>query len=193
MNEKSHKLWLSQQASDDLKKKPESKPEPEPEAKPVNELQKQRLADKRRRDEIHSRERAQRKALFQAAKDSDKELGIVCTKYYAAEALELDDRRKMQHMKVKVHDLKKEAEDLDSKIKLLKEKWRKKREAYGKAKTDMNDFSIKLTITARMKRGVQEAWTRCEEAWSKISRTFVKKHRDRSVRKQAKEILKVDK
>ena len=168
------RLRLSKQAAEQR-----TKPKP----KPIEQGIKQR-------DEAHALIRAKRKAQFAAAKESDKVLGVLCTKYRTAEALELEGQRTLKRMSVKVDELEKEAKDLDTRIKELQEKWRKKRAAYGEAKTNLNDFSVKLTVTKRLKRGIQEAWDACEEAWSHISRTFAKKHRDRKVKKTAKEILR---
>ncbi len=151
---------------------------------------KKRLDLKKHQDVIHTRDRAHRKALFQAAKDADEELGAVCTKYHEAARLEFDSRRKLQKMRENVNKLELDAKDLDNKIKTLQLKWRAKRTEYGKAKVEMTEFAVNLTVMERLKRGVQESWSKCQNAWEQLNRAIVKKHRNRDIKRVAKDILK---
>ena len=142
------------------------------------------------RDEAHSLIRAERKAQFAAAKDADTNLMLACGHYDAASTVHTADKKALLKIAERVNRLETEAKQLDTQIKKLQLEWRAKRKAYGEAKTERNDFAVRLTALARTRNEVQEAWDACEEAWGKISKTFVKKHRNRAARKSAREILK---
>ena len=176
------RLWLSEQASKDLKRK--SKLETKPEFKLIE------------RNEEHSRDRARRKAMFQAAKTTDKMLTEACDSYDVAAKEHISHKKVLKGLSEDTDRLEDEAKVLDDKIKQLQNKWRLKRKAYGDAKSTLNDFSIKLTAAARGIANVRAAWDAFQVAWGKLSKTQEKRltamqlKYHRAARKRAKEILR---
>ncbi len=179
---KSMKLWLSDKASKQLKEKQASNVE-----KPTSE---DKLADRKRRDEEHGRLRARRKAMFENAKLTDRMLTQACDSYDVAAKAHIDHKKVLKGFSDHVDKLKDEAKVLDDQIKKLQSKWRSKRDAYGKAKCELNDFSVRLTEAARGRDNVQAAWDVNQVAWGKLNKAQVKRYRDRAAKKRAKEILR---
>ncbi len=121
---------------------------------------------------------------------------MACDGYDDAAKQGVEDLKVLVEMRTEVDRLEKEAKFLDDKIKILQKKWRSKRDAFGKSKTVLNDFAVRLTATAHGRDKVQAAWDAYNIAWGKLSKSYekrlskdqVKLHR--SAKKRAKEILK---
>ena len=148
----------------------------------------ERLEEKKRKDELHARERAARKAAYEAAKQADKVLDAACDAYEASLKQVNEDRKTLSALTVQRDKAALEVKKLAEKLQCIQQQYDAKQKAVFAAQEKVDAFEAVMTVND--KSPVELGFYRCNDAWSKLNKATIKKHRDRRVKKRAKEILK---